>query len=376
VSDGPGGEAGGDATAVLEAPSDDLLALTAALVGVPSVSGDEGALADTVEQRLRARASGLVVSRLANNVIARTEHGRDRRVVLGGHLDTVPANDNLTPRVEGDVLSGLGAADMKGGLAVLLRLAEDAGAAGAVDARFDLTFVFYEGEEIAEEHNGLRAVFAERPDLLDGDFAVLLEPTGGAVEAGCQGTLHLRAHFAGERAHSARPWMGRNAIHAAAGALARIAAHESDTVDVDGLEYRESLQVVRVEGGVANNVVPDECSIVVNRRFAPCYSVEEARAQVQALLTGADRIDVLNASPAAPPNLADPLVAEFVQSAARPVRPKLGWTDVARFAARGVPAVNFGSGDPAVSHTAGECVTRASVEQCHAVLARFLGLAQ
>ena len=375
MSDAPGGEAGGDAAAVLEAPSDDLLALTAALIGVPSVSRHEEVLADAVEQRLRGRASGLVVSRLANNVIARTEHGRGRRVVLGGHLDTVPANDNLTPRLEGDVLSGLGAADMKGGLAVLLRLAEDAGAVGAAP-HFDLTFVFYEGEEIAEEHNGLRAVFAERPDLLDGDFAVLLEPTGGAVEAGCQGTLHLRAHFAGERAHSARPWMGRNAIHAAAAALARIAAHESDTVDVDGLEYRESLQVVRVEGGVANNVVPDECSIVVNRRFAPCYSVEEARAQVHALLTGADHIDVLNASPAAPPNLADPLVAEFVQSAALPVRPKLGWTDVARFAARGVPAVNFGSGDPAVSHTAGECVTRASVEQCHAVLACFLGLAQ
>ncbi len=375
MSVAPGGEAGGDAAAVLEAPSDDLLALTAALIGVPSVSRHEEVLADAVEQRLRGRASGLVVSRLANNVIARTEHGRDRRVVLGGHLDTVPANDNLTPRLEGDVLSGLGAADMKGGLAVLLRLAEDAGAVGAAP-RFDLTFVFYEGEEIAEEHNGLRAVFAERPDLLDGDFAVLLEPTGGAVEAGCQGTLHLRAHFAGERAHSARPWMGRNAIHAAAAALARIAAHQSDTVDVDGLEYRESLQVVRVEGGVANNVVPDECLIVVNRRFAPRYSVEEARAQVHALLTGADHIDVLNASPAAPPNLADPLVAEFVQCAALPVRPKLGWTDVARFAARGVPAVNFGSGDPAVSHTAGECVTRASVEQCHAVLARFLGLAK
>jgi succinyl-diaminopimelate desuccinylase len=374
VSDAGGDAAGGDAAAVLEAPGDDLLALTAALIGVPSVSGHEGALADAVEERLRTRARGLAVSRFANNVIARTEHGRDRRVVLGGHLDTVPANDNLTPRLEGDVLSGLGAADMKGGVAVLLRLAEDAGAVGAAP-RFDLTFVFYEGEETAEEHNGLRAVFAGQPELLDGDFAVLLEPTGGAVEAGCQGTLHLRAHFAGERAHSARPWMGRNAIHGAAAALARIAAHESDTVDVDGLEYRESLQVVRVEGGVANNVVPDECSIVVNRRFAPCYSIEEARAQVEALLTGADHVEVLNASMAAPPNLADPLVAEFVESAALPVRPKLGWTDVARFAARGVPAVNFGSGDPAVSHTAGECVTGASVEQCHAVLARFLGLA-
>jgi succinyl-diaminopimelate desuccinylase len=355
------------------APADDLLLLTASLVAVPSVSRNEGELADRVEQRLVERAPGLALTRVGNNVMARTELGRDRRVVLGGHLDTVPANGNESPRLDGDVLHGLGAADMKGGLAVLLRLAEEMSA--GQESRFDTTLAFYEGEEIADEFNGLRHVFAERPDLLAGDFAVLLEPTGGHIEAGCQGTLHLEARFEGERAHSARPWMGRNAIHSVADVLGRLAAHEADTVEVDGLPYRESLQVVRIEGGVANNVVPDTCTLVVNRRFAPAYSVDEARAQVERLLDGADRVEVTNASPAAPPNLGHPLVAEFVEILGLDVEPKLGWTDVARFASRGVPAVNFGPGDPDVAHTADERVTRQSVEQAHSALARFLGVA-
>jgi succinyl-diaminopimelate desuccinylase len=259
-------------------------------------------------------------------------------------------------------------------LAVLLTLA-GALAANPERARFDATLVFYAAEEIAEEFNGLRRLFAERREWVAGDMAVLLEPTGGWVEAGCQGTLHLRAGFHGARAHSARPWMGANAIHRAAGVLARLAAHEADTVDVDGLPYRESLQVVRIEGGVANNVVPDHASLVVNRRFAPAYTIEEAEAQVVALLDGADEIEVLNASAAAPPNLWDPLVAELIGTFDLGVRPKLGWTDVARFAAHGVPALNFGPGDPEIAHTAGEHVTRESLDGCYAVLGRFLGVA-
>jgi succinyl-diaminopimelate desuccinylase len=358
---------------LLAAPADDLLVLTASLVAVPSVSRREGELAGHVERRLAERASRLARARVGNTVIARTELGRERRVVLGGHLDTVPGNGNEVPQLDGDVLHGLGSADMKGGLAVLLRLAEEISAGW--EPRFDCTLAFYEGEEIADEFNGLRHVFDMRPELLAGDFAVLLEPTGDRIEAGCQGTLHLRAHFEGERAHSARPWKGRNAIYAAVDVLERLAAHEPDTVVVDDLRYRESLQVVRIEGGVANNVVPDECTIVVNRRFAPKYSVDEARAQVEKLLEGADRVEVINASPAAPPNLGHPLVAEFVEVLGLDVEPKLGWTDAARFASRNVPAVNFGPGDPDVAHTADELVTRASVEQCHAGFTRFLGLA-
>lgn len=349
----------------------DLLGLTAALIAVPSVSGDERALADAVEKRLRERAPGLEVERFGENVVARTQHGMATRIVLAGHLDTVPPGGNECPRVEGEELWGLGAADMKGGIAVMLRLAEDA---ARRRGRHDITFVFYEGEEVADERNGLRHLFAHRPELVAGDLAVLLEPTGGWAEAGCQGSITLKATFRGKRAHTARPWAGVNAIHRAAPLLGRLEDHVARSVEVEGLEFRESLQVVRVEGGVANNVVPDTCAVTVNRRFAPSMTLDDALAETRALLDDADEIEVINASSAAPPGLREPLVAEMVGTLDLAVRPKLGWTDVARFAEHGIPALNLGPGDPQVAHTAEERVERADIEGCHAVLERFLGL--
>ena len=352
----------------------DLLGLTEELCAVPSESRNERALADLVEARLRAAPTGLTIDRVGDNVVVRSTLGRDRRVVLGGHLDTVPANGNATPSRDGNTLHGLGTADMKGGLAIMLTLAE-ALAAAPDAARFDTTFVFYAGEEIAEEWNGLRDLFARAPELVAGDLAIMMEPTDGWVEAGCQGTLHLRATYRGARSHTARPWMGDNAIHRMAGALGRIAAADPGPVEVDGLEYRQALQAVSIEGGIANNVVPDTAAVVVNRRFAPSVSVDDAEAETRALVADADEIEILNASIAAPPNLWDPLVAELVGSFDLGVRPKLGWTDVARFAAHGVPALNFGPGDPTMAHTAKEFVTKESLDGCHAVLGRFLGLA-
>jgi succinyl-diaminopimelate desuccinylase len=352
----------------------DLLGLTEQLCEVPSVSGTEGALADVVEARLQASGSRLLIERIGANVVARTEFGCDRRVVLAGHLDTVPANGNQSPRRDGDVLHGLGSADMKGGLAVLLALADDL--VRHDRARFDVTIVLYEGEEVADEHNGLRRLFAGAPQLVRGDLAILLEPTGGWVEAGCQGTIHVRATFDGVRAHSARPWMGTNAIHRAAPFLDRCARFEAATVDVDSLPYREALQVVRIEGGIANNVVPDRCAVVVNRRYAPSRPLDDAVAEVVDFCTaaGADHVEVLNASMAAPPNLAHPLIAEMVGVYDLPVRPKLGWTDVARFAAHGIAACNFGPGDPELAHTADERVDRASLDACLGLLEAFLGI--
>jgi succinyl-diaminopimelate desuccinylase len=347
----------------------DLLELTEQLCAIPSVSGTEEALADVVEGALRGGAAGLEVTRLGANVIARTSGGAHERVVLGGHLDTVPANGNTNPRRVGDAVHGLGAADMKGGLAVLLSLATSIGD----QPRRDVTFVFYEGEEVADEHNGLRRLFAERPELVAGDLAILLEPTGGWIEAGCQGTIHARATFRGARAHSARPWMGVNALHRAAPMLARIAAHEAPTVTVDGLDYRESLQVVRIEAGIANNVVPDRCDVVVNRRYAPACSFDEAVARTEALLHDADDVEIVSASAAAPPNLTYPLVAALIETGKLGVRPKLGWTDVARFARHGIAAVNYGPGDPELAHTAGEFVERAELDECLRVLANFVG---
>ena len=349
----------------------DLLALTEKLCAIPSVSGNEAALAAEVERLLVSEAPKLDVERVRNNVVARTDYGRERRIVFGGHLDTVPPNGNERPRREGDVLHGLGTADMKGGLAVLLTVAA---LASQRAPRHDATFVFYEGEEVADEHNGLRHLFQARRDLVEGDLAVLLEPTGGWIEAGCQGTIHVRATFEGARAHSARPWMGINAIHRAAPLLTRVAGFEAATVDVDGLQYRESLQVVRVSGGIANNVVPDRCEVVVNRRYAPSRSLEAAVAEVEALCADADRVEVLNASPAAPPNLWNPLIAELTGVYNLPVRPKLGWTDVARFAAHDIPACNLGPGDPELAHTAREQVARGDLDGCAAVLGAFLGL--
>jgi len=237
-----------------------------------------------------------------------------------------------------------------------------------------VTLVFYEGEEVADDLNGLRRLFSERSDLVQGDLAILLEPTGGWVEAGCQGTIHIRAVLRGERAHSARPWMGTNAIHQAAPLLARIAAFESEIVSVDGLEYREALQVVRMNAGVANNVIPDRCELVINRRYAPSRKLDDAIAELRDLCGDADEFEVMNASAAAPPNLGNALLAEFVGVHDLAVRPKLGWTDVARFAAHGVPALNFGPGDPTLAHTADERVERADLDGCRRVLRSFLGL--
>lgn len=357
------------ARAVVEQPSSDLLGLTEALVAVPSVSHEEGALADAVEERLRRADAGLEVSRWGDNVVARTDAGRARRIVIGGHLDTVPPNDNLPGHRDDGVLVGLGAADMKGGLAGMLRLAEE-----AERARDDVTFVFYAGEEVADEHNGLRELFAVAPEAVAGDLAILLEPTAGWVEAGCQGSLHLEAEVAGARAHTARPWMGENALHRAGVILARLGRHEAETVDVEGLAFRESLEAVEIHGGVARNVVPDRVTIVVNRRFAPSRTVEAAIADTVELLQGVDRVETVDVAPAAPPNLSNPVVAEFVGTLDLAVRPKLGWTDVARFTAHGIPALNFGPGDPELAHTPGERVDRESVEGCYAVLAHFLGI--
>ena len=347
----------------------DLLELTAELCAVPSPSLQEAALADLVEARLQALP--LEVRRAGANVVAATRLGRARRVILGGHLDTVPPDGNLPPKREGDRVVGLGAADMKGGLAVMLALAERLAARAP---QHDATLVFYAGEEVADEHNGLRHLFATHPDWLEGDLAVLLEPTAGWVEAGCQGTLHLEVTYRGRRAHTARPWTGVNAIHRLGLAVARVADLEPDEVLVEGLRYREALQVVRVSGGVANNVVPDGATLVVNRRFAPTRTIAEAVAETEALFGDADERRVVTAAPAAPPALGDPLVAEFVGRFDLGVRPKLGWTDVARFAAAGVPALNFGPGDPELAHRRDESVDRSALEGTYAVLAAFLGV--
>jgi succinyl-diaminopimelate desuccinylase len=344
----------------------DLLASTAELVDIPSVSHDEAAITGVIEQRLRSLGH-LVVDRVGDNVVARTQLGRDRRVILGGHTDTVPVNGNGRARVDGDVLWGVGSADMKSGLAVMLQLAAD-----LTDPAVDVTYVFYAGEEVALEFNGLRHLLAERPELLRGDVAILGEPTGGRVEAGCQGTLRLEVTVLGERAHTARPWMGRNAIHRLGEVLARVAAYQERRPVLDSCEYREALQAVRVEGGVANNVVPDRATLTLNHRFAPDRDVEQAVAHVRSVIGEVDDVQLTDAATPAPPGLTDPLLAALVARTGHPARAKLGWTDVSFFAAHGVPATNYGPGDPTLAHTADERVGRAEIEQAYRVLRSLL----
>ena len=350
----------------------DLLTATAELMAVPSLSRHEGALAGRVEGVL-GTCPWLEVTRVGDNVVARTSAGRPQRLIVAGHLDTVPPAGNDAPRLDGDTLWGVGASDMKGGLAVMLELASSVS-----EPAVDVTWCFYAREEIGREESGLLEVWRERPDLLAGDAAVLGEPTNGLVEAGCQGTMKLRITLRGVRAHTARPFAGRNAIHRLAPLLARVAEWKGREVVLDGCTYAEQLQVVAVEGGVAGNVVPDHVEISLNHRYAPDRRRVEAEAFLHELLDptleldAGDTWEVLDAGDGAPPLLGHPLLTSLVERSGAPPKAKVGWTDVASFWEHGVPAANFGPGDPLLAHHPDERVTRAALEQTREVLAGLL----
>ncbi len=341
----------------------DVVSLTADLVDIASESHQERAICDAVSAALSGCAH-LSLERDGNTLVARTDLGLPERVVIAGHLDTVPANDNFPSRLVGEDLWGLGSCDMKGGVAVALRLAAE-----AERACRDVTFVFYECEEVEHVHNGLGRLARERPELLAGDFAILMEPTAGRIEAGCQGTLRAEVVTRGVRAHSARAWMGDNAIHAAGRILNRLAAYEPRRVEVDGLEYREGLNAVGIRGGVAGNVIPDEATVTVNFRFAPDRSETEAADHVREVFAGFD-VAIVDSAAAARPGLSLPAAAAFVSELGVEVAPKFGWTDVAQFTQLGIPAVNFGPGDPTLAHRADE---RVPVAQLRAVDAAMTG---
>lgn len=339
----------------------DLLALTAELIDIPSVSRNEREITDWLEAELRP-VPWLELTRVGENLVARTQLGRPMRVILAGHTDTVPVNGNANARLDGDRLYGLGASDMKGGLAVMLEAARTIG-----EPAVDVTYVFYAREEVAAIESGLGELFDARPDLLSGDIALLGEPTGGGLEAGCQGTMRLKLVLVGERAHTARPWMGRNAIHRLGGLLAHLDTYDERRPLLQGCEYREALQAVHVSGGVAGNVVPDRVELLINHRFAPDRSPAEAHEHVLSVLgpwlTEDDTIEIEDESAGALPALDHPLLAGLVERNHLDVRAKLGWTDVARFAAHGVPAANLGPGDPTLAHTANEFVERADLDR-------------
>jgi succinyl-diaminopimelate desuccinylase len=346
----------------------DPIALTAALVDIPSVSRDEQRIADEVEAALREQTTGFEIVRDGNTVLARTNHGKPSRVILAGHLDTVPIADNVpSRRVDGE-LHGCGTSDMKSGDAVFLHLA------ATVDhPAHDITLIMYDCEEIEASANSLGRIERERPDWLNADVAILGEPSGGIIEAGCQGTLRVVVTADGTRAHSARSWLGDNAIHKVGAVLDRLTTYEARSVDIDGCVYREGLSAVRIDGGVAGNVIPDAASVTVNFRFAPDRSVEQAGQHVRDVLDGLDvHIEQTDAASGALPGLTKPAAAALVEAAGGQVRAKYGWTDVARFAALGVPAVNFGPGDPNLAHRVDERVEVGQITAATEMLRRYL----
>jgi succinyl-diaminopimelate desuccinylase len=347
--------------------SADGAALTAALVDIASVSGAEAALADAIERAL-APLPHLQVRRTGNTLVARTDLGRQERVVLAGHIDTVPHAGNFPSSFnpERSLLTGVGTSDMKSGVAVQLRLA-----AGLAATSRDVTYVFYECEEIEAERNGLYLLSRSAPSALSGDFAVLLEPSGGVVEGGCQGTLRASVTATGARAHTARSWMGRNAIHAAGEILDVLRSWTPRRPVVDGLEYHEGLNAVSISGGIAGNVVPDSCVVTVNYRFAPDLSAAEAEAYIRSLFSSWE-VSVLDVAPGARPGLTAPAAAAFVAAVGGTPRAKLGWTDVARFAELGIPAVNYGPGISELAHTPGEHVEVAAIGDCEQRLRSWL----
>lgn len=344
--------------------------LTRALCDIESVSGNEQHIADVVEDAM-AQFAHLEVLRNGDAVVARTNLGRERRVVIAGHLDTVPVNNNLPTRIDGDFLVGRGTVDMKAGVAVQLKLAAE-----LTQPTVDITWIWYDHEEVDSDLNGLGRLAREQPELLAGDFAILGEPTRAQIEGGCNGTLRVDVTTRGKRAHSARAWVGINAIHRAAPILSVLAAYEPREIEVDGLAYRESLNAVAISGGVAGNVIPDECTVTLNYRFAPSRTGDDAIAHVRELFAVvADydvEITVTDLAEGARPGLEAPLVQDFMNAVGGVAHPKYGWTDVARFSALGIPAVNYGPGDPLLAHADDERVDVAEIVECERGLRAWL----
>lgn len=347
----------------------DVAELTRALVDIESVSGNEAAIADAIEQALKP-LSHLSLTRDGNAIVAKTNLGRAQQVVIAGHIDTVPVADNLPSKLMSfereQVIWGRGTVDMKAGVAVMLKLAAE-----IREPAFDVVWVFYDQEEIEASKNGLGRLVRNHPELIKGDFAILCEPTAATIEGGCNGTMRIEIALSGIKAHSARPWMGSNAIHKLGGVLNVLNAYTPEEIEVDGLVFRESLNAVLVSGGIASNVIPDSATVTLNYRFAPSRSVDDATEYLRTLFPDS-LFTVVDSAAGARPGMNSPEAQAFVAAVNASVNPKYGWTDVARFSEMGIPAVNYGPGDPNKAHADDENLPASQIYACEAGLRNFL----
>ena len=343
----------------------ELSKLTLDLVNISSVSKDEKSIADSIAEALK-KYSHLKITRVNNSIVAQTNFGNKQRVVIAGHIDTVPANNNFPGKINDSEVIGLGSVDMKSGIAVALKLASE-----ITSSNYDVTYLFYESEEIETKFNGLELITKQQKDLLDCDFAILMEPTNGILEVGCQGSLRFEVSTSGKRSHSARWWNGENAIHKTNKILEILNNYKSREPEIDGHKFREGLQAVKVNGGIAGNVVPDSVTVSINHRFAPDTSIDQATQNMKTLFKDFN-FQLVDAANAAPTGLSNPLIKEFVSNIGKNIAPKFGWTDVARFANAGIPAINFGPGDPNLAHHPEEKVLISQIIDVHESLKKWL----
>ena len=339
--------------------------LTLDLVNISSVSKDEKSIADSIEEALK-KCNHLKLTRVNNSLVVQTSFGNKQRVVIAGHIDTVPANNNFPGKINNSEVVGLGSVDMKSGIAVALKLASE-----ITSSNFDITYLFYESEEIETKFNGLELITKQQKDLLNCDFAILMEPTNGILEVGCQGSLKFEVSTSGKRSHSARWWNGENAIHKTNKILEILNNYKSREPEIDGYKFREGLQAVKINGGIAGNVVPDSVSVSINHRFAPDTSIDQATTNMKNLFKDFNFL-LVDAANAAPTGLSNPVIKDFVSSIGKSIAPKFGWTDVARFASNGIPAINFGPGDPNLAHHPDEKVLISQINDVYESLKKWL----
>jgi succinyl-diaminopimelate desuccinylase len=330
------------------------------LVDIPSETGNEQA----IQQAIATRLAGAGVTPIQDSLVV-GEPGRGK-VLLAGHTDTVPLQGVVGARIEDGRLHGLGATDMKGGLAVMIHLLEDLGTDRVVG-------VFYAGEEGPIMGNQLAAVLEATPDLVGVEAAIVMEPTNRELHAGCQGSVNARVWFEGEAAHSARPWLGVNAVTRAGEFLTRMGSLQPELHPVEGLPFKEVISVTRAQGGVANNIIPSRFELNVNYRFSPDRTIEAATERLAEVCAGSDGFEITDTAPAAYPEASHPLFVALARAASAEIGHKQGWTDVAQLAQWGVPAVNFGPGETALAHKPGESVALDDLDWAHRALQTVLG---